>query len=221
MEIDWIQLAVSSLVLITILWVHLKPVTQRWAVRRHIAVVYRWCRRGTFYLTPSPQRFAELSQLQRYKWKVLDLWVWVSLNLPLRLMAWEDKAKSEARMKVVMESYLRPVSDREVVATSDVVTLVLAIEMAKEEHREDKRFRRRHKAVRCAGGCGTRYGKFHGDDPYQPAGHGWKCPDNLSCVIEATGPHWCRKCWLDRLPGAQEGGSPNARSSSAGASSKP
>ena len=76
---------------------------------------------------------------------------------------------------------------------------------AVSRHPEDTRHLRhrmcRHRGVRCAGGCGTRYGKRHPDHNFSGSGGiegGWHCPTEVSCRDEPTGVHYCGMCTMER-----------------------
>lgn len=75
----------------------------------------------------------------------------------------------------------------------------------KERKARDKDLLRRHRGVRCAGGCGTKYGKKRKDHDFAGGGGvkgsgGWFCewigPHGLtgSCIPVSTGAHYCGMC---------------------------
>ena len=74
----------------------------------------------------------------------------------------------------------------------------------------DRDLMRRHKGVRCAGGCGTKYGKKRKDHHLGGGGGvkdsgGWYCAwisadgTGGSCIPSATGDHYCGMCDLARI----------------------
>ncbi len=80
----------------------------------------------------------------------------------------------------------------------------------KETTTRDRNLMRIHKGVRCAGGCGTKYGKKRKDHEFVPGGGvkgsgGWfcawtnACGTRGSCVPEVTGDHYCGMCHLARI----------------------
>ena len=79
----------------------------------------------------------------------------------------------------------------------------------KEEKEKNRDMMRRHRGVRCAGGCGTKYGKKRKDHDFAGGGGvkgsgGWHCewisPCEMtgSCIPKATGDHYCGMCRRDR-----------------------
>ena len=75
----------------------------------------------------------------------------------------------------------------------------------KEKTAMDRDLMRRHKGVRCAGGCGTKYGKKRKDHDFAGGGGvkdsgGWYCEwinanrASGSCIPKATGDHYCGMC---------------------------
>lgn len=78
--------------------------------------------------------------------------------------------------------------------------------MREERHRHKQRMRI-HKGLRCAGGCGTRFGKrrpdhnFSGGDGIEG---GWFCESSRSCRDKPSGDHFCGMCTLERRSAATE-----------------
>ena len=79
----------------------------------------------------------------------------------------------------------------------------------KEKTTRDRDLMRRHKGVRCASGCGTKYGKNRKDHDFSGGGGvkdsgGWRCEwigaygTGGSCIPSATGDHYCGMCSQDR-----------------------
>ena len=79
----------------------------------------------------------------------------------------------------------------------------------KERRTRDRDLMRRHKGVRCAGGCGTKYGKKRKDHNFVGGGGvkdsgGWFCEwmkeggATGSCLPKATGDHYCGMCSQER-----------------------
>ncbi|WP_423923760.1 hypothetical protein [Candidatus Poriferisodalis sp.] len=74
-----------------------------------------------------------------------------------------------------------------------------AVSRMREERHRLRRLMRARKGVRCAGGCGTRYGKRHRDHDFHGGGGiegGWRCSSKDSCRTKATGDHFCGMCAL-------------------------
>ena len=74
----------------------------------------------------------------------------------------------------------------------------------KEKTTRDRDLMRRHKGVRCAGGCGTKYGKKRKDHDFAGGGGvkdsgGWYCETRASCILKATGDHYCGMCTEERM----------------------
>ena len=79
----------------------------------------------------------------------------------------------------------------------------------KKERAEDRHMMRTHRGVRCAGGCGTKYGRKRKDHDFAGGGGvrnsgGWHCEwinpvsGEKSCVPEVTGHHFCGMCRKER-----------------------
>ena len=79
----------------------------------------------------------------------------------------------------------------------------------KQKAEAERDLMRRHKGVRCAGGCGTKYGKNRKDHDFSGGGGvkdsgGWFCEwigaygTGGSCIPRATGDHYCGMCSQDR-----------------------
>ena len=79
----------------------------------------------------------------------------------------------------------------------------------KEKTARERDLMRKHKGVRCAGGCGTKYGKKRRDHDFVGGGGvkdsgGWHCESNNayrtrgSCIPKSTGDHYCGMCSQER-----------------------
>lgn len=84
----------------------------------------------------------------------------------------------------------------------------------KEEKAKDGDLMRSHRGVRCAGGCGTKYGKKRKDHDFASSGGvrnsgGWHCgwinpiSGEGSCIPKATGDHYCGMCRKERRENAR------------------
>lgn len=84
----------------------------------------------------------------------------------------------------------------------------------KEEKAKGRDLMRSHRGVRCAGGCGTKYGKKRKDHDFAGGGGvknsgGWPCgcinsiSGEGSCIPEATGDHYCGMCRKERRENAR------------------
>ena len=79
----------------------------------------------------------------------------------------------------------------------------------KEKKARNRDLMRRHRGVRCAAGCGTKYGKKRKDHDFAGGGGvrdsgGWYCERigaygmTGSCIPKATGDHYCGMCGKER-----------------------
>ena len=93
----------------------------------------------------------------------------------------------------LLRDYTR--TDRELVIEAAVLS------RNRQKKLRERRRRRDHKGVICAGGCGTRYGKRRRDHNFVGGGGiegGWFCPSNESCRIKPTGKHYCGMCGIEK-----------------------
>ena len=82
-----------------------------------------------------------------------------------------------------------------------IVLEAAALSRVREERHRRKQLMRSHKDVRCAGGCGTRFGKRRPDQNFSGGGGiegGWRCESNVSCRDKPSGDHYCGMCTLER-----------------------
>ncbi len=96
-----------------------------------------------------------------------------------------------------------------------LVVEAVSLSRDRRELRRIRRLKRVHRGVRCAGGCGTKYGERRSDHKFSGGGgneRGWFCPTSAdSCVDrqKATGDHFCGMCLkpesTDGLPGGWSG----------------
>ena len=192
---SWVTIIGVGLALRVIAW----PRMQMWATRR---VVFRLV--TSWPLTLLIPRFMMTRGLRLQQSLIKRFVIPVQVRLmPLHyrmsLVKLVEQVKGELKENTVAGSYLSsPESDRDLIHFAAYVHY-------KEKSREKKELKHRHRGVRCAGGCKTRYGKKNkADKAFGGAGiandGGWFCPSvsadgsSGSCIPKATGDHHCGKC---------------------------
>lgn len=196
---SWVTIIGVGLALRVIVW----PRIQMWATRR---VVFRlWASWPLTLLIPKFMMTRALRlQQSLIKRFVIPIQVRLTpLHYRASLVKLVDRVKGELKDNTLSGSYLpSPESDR------DLIHLAAYVHY-KNKRLKNKNLMRRHRGVRCAGGCKTRYGKKNKADNAIGGGGiandgGWFCPsvsaDGLSgsCIQKATGDHYCGKCFRER-----------------------
>lgn len=83
----------------------------------------------------------------------------------------------------------------------DIILEAAGFSKLKDERVRRRRMTRAHKGVRCAAGCGTRFGKRRSDHNFSGGGGiegGWHCASPRSCLDKPTGDHYCGMCTVER-----------------------
>jgi len=69
----------------------------------------------------------------------------------------------------------------------------------------ERRVRGTHRGVRCAGGCGTAFGKRRFDHNFSGGtlNEGWTCPNPDLCAQGPTEDHFCGMCHIERITASE------------------
>lgn len=84
--------------------------------------------------------------------------------------------------------------------TNATIMEIAAYYEFKTTKKKEKELLRQHKGIRCAGGCGTKYGKRHKNQGFLGKGvnnSGWLYCDE-SCTPESRIDHYCGMCQKER-----------------------
>ena len=161
----------------------------------------------------------------------LKFWAWqhipVAVTRRKKMRLWFQKLRHNATMRLVPIVYRASLLQLQKTVDDELKNNTAAgmyfpnpnanplyVEIAayihyKEKTTKDRNLMRRHKGVRCAGGCGTKYGKKRKDHDFAGGGGvngsgGWfcawasACGTRGSCIPEATGDHYCGMCSHER-----------------------
>ena len=178
--------------LMILVYVQAKPAVNRWATIRYLRCWYEF--RDDILVTPREvRRFSWARRLRRAQRRALRV-------SSFMLMRRVDCIRSHTLVDQLVQESRRP----EHLPVMDGCDPSVAEALSMSRHYlEDKKERRRARSqnkVRCAGGCGTRFGKpRHDHDFFGGEGlhGGWLCP-TTPCKGQATGDHYCGMCLEER-----------------------
>jgi len=212
-SLNLLNTTISALALLVVAYVYAKPAVNHWAIRGYLVA------RATPNLldlqTPEQRRCLPIQQRLRY---------WLRRA---RFRWYQRCAKRVDRVRAhLMHNALQPLlaDTFGTVTTTDPPAHIKLTERErlivheaagtiqhKTQRARERRLQRIHRGVRCAGGCGVRYGKRRSDHNFSGGGplNGWTCPDLGVCDDEPTGDHHCGMCALEGSAGSADFGSPD------------
>ena len=175
--------------LMILVYVQAKPAINRWATIRYLRCYYEFL--DDIYITPKESLYSSWSErLRRTKRGALRY-------SALALMRRVDHLRRDILLPQLIKERQRP---QHLPVTDGCDPLVAEALFVSKLHLEDRTERRRsrvHKRVRCAGGCGTRFGKRRRDHNFRGGDGihgGWLCP-TTPCQGRITGDHYCGMCF--------------------------
>ena len=178
--------------LMILVYVQAKPAINRWAAIRYL----RWCHefRDDLLATPREVRLyscaRRLSRAQRG----------VRRGFAFMLMRRVDHLRLDILMCQLIRESRRPDHMPVMDGCDPLVAEALFVSKHYLEDKKERRRARIHRKVRCAGGCGTRFGKRRHDHYFfggEGLHGGWLCP-TTPCKGQTTGDHYCGMCSEDR-----------------------
>ena len=187
--------AATTVALLILVYTQAKPAMNRWPTVKYLRSYYEL----TFedLITPEQARALPWARRLRRAWRDKFVIPFVARMMTrqhrIHLLYLIDQLK-QADQRMV-ESFIAP-------QPADVDPLVVeAVSLSRDrrERRRIRRLKRVHRGVRCARGCGTKYGERRSDHSFIGGGGiegGWFCPSADSCVDrqKATGDHFCGMC---------------------------
>ena len=184
--------------LMILVYVQAKPAVNRWAIIRYLRCYYEFL--DDIYITPMEiQRLSLKKRLRLAKRGIIRY-------VALAMMGRANLIRRDTLIpQLIKEGKLPqhiPVTD----GCDPRVAEALFVSRVYVEDRKELRRVRVHRSVRCAGGCGTHFGKRRRDHDFWGGGGihgGWFCPTTTSCQNRATGDHYCGMC-LEELRQASE-----------------
>ena len=172
---------------------------QNWATRRAVYHCLFWAHQ---HIPVRPASAVTRRKRLWLAWQQLRHKVvmrWVPVHHRVSLVRLVDAALTELKHATVAGEFSpNP-------ATDSLQVEIAAYIAHKDRQWREKELMRRHKGVRCAGGCGTKYAKKRRDHDFAGWGGvrgsgGWRCEwirsDMCagSCIPTATGDHYCGMC---------------------------
>ena len=174
--------------LMILVYVQAKPAINRWATIKYLRCYYEFL--DDIYITPKESLHSSWPErLRRIKRGALRY-------SALALMRRVDHLRRDILLPQLIKERQRP---QHLPVTDGCDPLVAEALFVSKDHLEDRKERRRarvHRRVRCAGGCGTRFGKQRRDHDFMGGDGiygGWHCP-STPCQRRATGDHYCGMC---------------------------
>lgn len=190
-----IAAAIAGLLSLVILaYVFTKPRVNQWAAVKLL--------RSFHEMTFDDLLTREQLQTLPLRRRVCQAWRrWIMIPLVHRLMTRHDRVRkmdligelTRVREHMTSAHAPPPGCDR---LTAEAVYLA----MRRSEKRKMRELKRDHRGVRCAGGCGTRYGKRRRDHSISGGAgieSGWLCPAS-PCIQDPSAPHYCGMCWWEK-----------------------
>ena len=198
---SWVTIIGVGLALGVLLW----PRIRMWVTRRFM---YRFLSLRYLTLRQSKIGLPRHKRLRRWLIERIEAFVLlVCVPIQYRLSAYHHAILVSAQLRKYASTrmYLPgPETNPELIGITAYVHY-------KRLRVRDKDLKRRHRGVRCAGGCTTRYGGARRDDNLDIGGGGgfkgsggWHCGSEAangskeSCIPKATGDHYCRMCTHER-----------------------
>ena len=188
----------ATVVTLTILvYVQAKPAVNRWAAIRYLRCVYEFPED----ILVTPKEALHMSWARRLRRATRG----ALRGFALALMRQVDHIRLDTLMRQLFQESRRPDHLPFMEGCDPLVAEALFVSRFHLEDRKEQRRKRTHRKVRCAGGCGTRFGKRRRDHDFfggEGIHGGWLCPTEL-CQKQATGDHYCGMC-LEELRQASE-----------------
>ena len=178
----------AGISLLLLLYIQTKPLVNRWATRRFLHATYtlEWYD----LLTPEQARRLRWKQRLRHRRRRWGYRCYRRLmTLVQRVKAHQFIDAFETARSRMMDTWAP--NDLEFPRHLTEEDRGIILEAAAISQRlEQKQRMRRHRGVRCAGGCGTRFGKRRADHDFGGGGGiegGWYCESQDSCHEHPTG----------------------------------
>ena len=165
-----------------------KPPINRWAIIRYLRCYYDFL--NDIYITP--REVQELSLARRLRLVKRAATRRVSLVLMGRVNVLRRDTLIPQLIRERKRPQHLPVAD----GCDPLVAEALFLSRDFAEDRNERERARVHRGVRCAGGCGTRFGKRRQDHDFlggEGIHGGWICP-TTPCHGRRTGDHYCGMC---------------------------
>ena len=187
--------AATTVALLILVYTQAKPAMNRWATVKYLRSYYEL----TFedLITPEQARALPWARRLRRAWR--DKFV---IPFVARVMTRQHRIHLLYLIGQLKQADGQMAESWVASPQAGVDPLVVeAVSLSRDRHerRRIRRLMRVHRGVRCARGCGTKYGKRRSDHNFSGGGGiegGWFCPSADSCVDrqKATGDHSCGMC---------------------------
>lgn len=193
----------SGLSLLILLYLQTKPRVNRWSVLRFLHAAYA-IELSDIMSNEQARRLRLTRRLRRWSRARCFVWYQRLMTMAQRVKAVQlQEAFESARSKMVGTWAPDDVEFSEHLTEDErgIVLEAAAVSRMREERQWHRRVRRIHKGVRCAGGCGTRFGKRRHDHDFSGGGGiegGWHCESSRSCLDKPIGDHYCGMCTMER-----------------------
>ena len=178
----------TVITLMILVYVQAKPTLKKWATIRYLRCHYEFT--VDLCLTPEEaRRLPAMERLRRARRGTLRFVAFV-------LMPRVDHVRLDALLFQLYRESRRPHHLPAADGCDPLVAEALFVSRQFREDRQDRRRARVHRNVRCAGECGTRFGKRRRDHDFfggEGIYGGWLCPAE-SCKGQASGDHYCGMC---------------------------
>ena len=194
--------------LLILLYLQAKPLVNRWATRRFLHTTYtlEW----DDLLAPEQARRLPWKQRLRHRRRSWGHRCYRRLmTLVQRVKAHQLIDAFDAARSRMVDAWVPQDLEFPRHLTEDDRGIILEAAAISRE-REQKQWMRRHRGVRCSGGCGTRFGKRRSDHNFDAGGvieGGWRCDSSDSCREQPTGDHYYGMCTEEqrRTSAAEDG----------------
>ena len=193
----------AGISLLIFLYLQAKPRVNRWALSRFLHAAYA-IELSDIMTNEQARRLRLKRRLRRWLRARCFVWFQRLMTMAQRVKAVQlQDAFETSRSKMVGTWAPDDVEFSEHLTEEErgIVLKAAAVSRMREERQRHKRLMRIHKGVRCAAGCGTRYGKRRHDHDFSGGGGiegGWHCASTHSCRDKPTGDHYCGMCTLER-----------------------
>ena len=198
MSYEALGVTATVVTLMILVYVQTKPAINKWATIRYLRCHYEFDL--DIFLTPGEARGLPLVERLRR-----------SLRAILRFIAWALMPRADhIRLDTLLPQLYKESRRLRHLPPTDGCdpSVAEALFMSKnlKEYRQDRARDRVHKNVRCAGDCGTRFGKRRQDHDFwggEGTYGGWLCP-TTHCRDQPTGDHYCGMCLNDLRQSSRE-----------------
>ena len=174
--------------LMILVYVQAKPAVNRWATIRYLRCCHEF--RDDILVTPlEVRRFSWARRLRRAQRGVLR-------GFAFMLMRRVDHLRLDILVGQLAQESRRPDHLPVMDGCDPLVAEALFVSKHYLEDKQERRRDRIHRKVRCAAGCGTRFGKRRRDHDFfggEGLHGGWLCP-TTPCKGQVTGDHYCGMC---------------------------